>query len=244
MGATLLFGTRPPICSRNARPNSRRPVGSMQPGRKLQSAQKVRLADAQYTCPMHPEIIRDAPRCLPDLRMGAGTMVSFGLRPSEELADLPPYVDFSAGAGSALMFLTMGGVVGDCRDLRDWIGPSRWASLPLSLCWPRPSLCFGQQLPFFKRELDVGPRERSPNMWDTSSVFGVWCGCLLYSIFATFLAGRCRETISHCGHGAAQYFEAGELVIIALGICGQVLELRAREQHRRRDSARSRSRAQ
>lgn len=47
---------------------------------------KVAPADVQYSCPMHPEIIRDAPGACPICGMALEPMVPSD-QPSEELAD-------------------------------------------------------------------------------------------------------------------------------------------------------------
>ncbi|MGY9039788.1 MAG: heavy metal translocating P-type ATPase [Rhodobacterales bacterium] len=179
---------------------------------------KVAPADAQYTCPMHPEIIRDAPGACPICGMALEPMVPSD-EPSEELTDFTRRMWISAGAAVPLIVLTMGGVVG--LPVRDWIGHQMASYLEFVLATP---IVLWAALPFFKRGWD-SVVNRSPNMWTLISL-GVGAA-YLYSIFATFLPGLFPEQY-RMGYGVGTYFEAA-VVIIALVFVGQVLELRARE---------------
>ena len=179
---------------------------------------KVAPADVQYTCPMHPEIIRDAPGACPICGMALEPMVPSD-EPSEELTDFTRRMWISAGAAVPLIVLTMGGVVG--LPVRDWIGHQMASYLEFVLATP---IVLWAALPFFKRGWD-SVVNRSPNMWTLISL-GVGAA-YLYSIFATFLPGLFPEQY-RMGYGVGTYFEAA-VVIIALVFVGQVLELRARE---------------
>jgi Cu+-exporting ATPase len=186
-------------------------------GRSAERA-KVAPADVQYTCPMHPEIIRDAPGACPICGMALEPMVPTD-EPSEELTDFTRRMWISAAAAVPLIVLTMGGLVG--LPVRDWIGHQMASYLEFVLATP---IVLWAALPFFKRGWD-SVVNRSPNMWTLISL-GVGAA-YLYSIFATFLPGLFPEQY-RMGHGVGTYFEAA-VVIIALVFVGQVLELRARE---------------
>ena len=179
---------------------------------------KVAPADVQYTCPMHPEIIRDAPGACPICGMALEPMVPSD-KPSEELTDFTRRMWISAAAAVPLIILTMGGLVG--LPVRDWIGHQMASYLEFVLATP---IVLWAALPFFKRGWD-SVVNRSPNMWTLISL-GVGAA-YFYSIFATFLPGLFPEQY-RMGHGVGTYFEAA-VVIIALVFVGQVLELRARE---------------
>ena len=179
---------------------------------------KVAPADVQYTCPMHPEIIRDAPGACPICGMALEPMVPTD-EPSEELTDFTRRMWIAAGAAVPLIVLTMGGLVG--LPVRDWIGHQMASYLEFVLATP---IVLWAALPFFKRGWD-SVVNRSPNMWTLISL-GVGAA-YLYSIFATFLPGLFPEQY-RMGYGVGTYFEAA-VVIIALVFVGQVLELRARE---------------
>jgi len=179
---------------------------------------KVAAPDVQYTCPMHPEIIRDTPGACPICGMALEPMVPTD-EPSEELTDFTRRMWISAAAAVPLIVLTMGGLVG--LPVRDWIGHQIAGYIEFVLATP---IVLWAALPFFRRGWD-SVVNRSPNMWTLVSL-GVGAA-YLYSIFATFLPGLFPEQY-RMGQGVGTYFEAA-VVIIALVFVGQVLELRARE---------------
>ncbi|WP_127110276.1 heavy metal translocating P-type ATPase [Pararhodobacter zhoushanensis] len=175
-------------------------------------------ANVQYTCPMHPEIVRDAPGACPLCGMALEPMVPSD-EPSHELTDFTRRMWISAAAAVPLIILTMGELVG--LPVRDWIGHQTASYLEFVLATP---IVLWAALPFFMRGWD-SLVNRSPNMWTLISL-GVGAA-YLYSIFATFLPGVFPEQY-RMGQGVGTYFEAA-VVIIALVFVGQVLELRARE---------------
>lgn len=185
------------------------------------NAQKVGQAapsGTQWTCPMHPEILRDAPGACPICGMALEPMVPSD-EPSEELTDFTRRMWISAAAAVPLVVLTMGELVG--LPLRDWIGHE--IAIYLEFLLATPIVLWAAQ-PFFRRGWD-SLRNRSPNMWTLISL-GVGAA-YVYSLFATFLPGVFPDHY-RMGDGVGTYFEAA-VVIIALIFVGQVLELRARE---------------
>ncbi len=179
---------------------------------------KAAPANVQYTCPMHPEIVRDAPGSCPICGMALEPMVPSD-EPSEELTDFTRRMWISAAAAVPLIVLTMGELV--ALPVRDWIGHQTASYLEFVLATP---IILWAALPFFRRGWD-SIVNRSPNMWTLISI-GV-TAAYLYSIVATFLPGVFPEQY-RMGHGVGTYFEAA-VVIVALVFVGQVLELRARE---------------
>jgi len=175
-------------------------------------------SDVQYTCPMHPEIIRDAPGPCPICGMALEPVMPTD-EPSHELTDFTRRMWISAVAAVPLIVLTMGELVG--LPVRDWIGHQIASYVEFVLATP---IVLWAALPFFKRGWD-SLINRSPNMWTLISL-GV-AAAYLYSIVATFLPGIFPE-VYRMGQGVGTYFEAA-VVIIALVFVGQVLELRARE---------------
>ena len=175
-------------------------------------------ADVQYTCPMHPEIIRDAPGPCPICGMALEPVVPTD-EPSHELTDFTRRMWISAAAALPLIVLTMGGLIG--LPVRDWIGHRTAGYLEFVLATP---VVLWAALPFFQRGWD-SVMNRAPNMWTLVSL-GVGAA-YIYSIVATFLPGLFPE-VYRMGQGVGTYFEAA-VVIIALVFVGQVLELRARE---------------
>ena len=87
---------------------------------------KVATAGVQYTCPMHPQILRDAPGSCPICGMALEPMVPSDA-PSEELTDFTKRMWISAAAAVPLVVLTMGPLVGLPRCHRR---KPRWFRLP------------------------------------------------------------------------------------------------------------------
>ncbi|MGR3698362.1 MAG: heavy metal translocating P-type ATPase [Roseovarius sp.] len=173
---------------------------------------------AQYTCPMHPEIVRDAPGSCPICGMALEPMVPSD-EPSEELTDFTRWMWISAVAAVPLMIITMGELVG--LDVRGWLGHRMSVYAEFVLATP---IILWAALPFFRRGID-SIRNVSPNMWTLISL-GVGAA-YLYSLAATFAPGVFPDQY-RMGDGVGTYYEAA-VVIIALVFVGQVLELRARE---------------
>ena len=176
------------------------------------------VAATRYTCPMHPEIVRDTPGNCPICGMTLEPLIASDA-PSPELADFTRRMWISAAAAVPLLLLTMGPLVG--LPVRDWIRPqaAMWAEFVLA-----SPIVFWAALPFFARGW-ASVVHRSPNMWTLIAIgVGAAYG---YSVVATFLPGLFPAEY-RMGHGVGTYFEAA-VVIVALVFVGQVLELRARE---------------
>ena len=172
----------------------------------------------QYSCPMHPEIVRDAPGACPICGMALEPTVPSD-EPSHELTDFTRRMWVSAAAAVPLIVLTMGEMI--ALPVRDWIGHQTASYLEFVLATP---IVLWAALPFFKRGWE-SVVNRSPNMWTLISL-GV-AAAYIYSLFATFLPDLFPQAY-RMGHGVGTYFEAA-VVIVALVFFGQVLELRARE---------------
>lgn len=172
----------------------------------------------QWTCPMHPEIIQDAPGTCPICGMALEPVIP-SEEQNEELIDFTRRMWVSALAAIPLVILTMGELVG--LPIRDWIGHQ--LSYYVEFLIATPVILWAAH-PFFTRGIS-SVRNRSPNMW-TLIALGV-AAAYIYSLFATFLPGIFPEQY-RSGDGVGTYFEAA-VVIVALVFVGQVLELRARE---------------
>lgn len=172
----------------------------------------------QYTCPMHPEIVRDEPGSCPICGMALEPMVPSD-EPSHELVDFTRRMWISAAAAVPLIIITMGELVG--LDVRGWMGHRLSVYAEFVLATP---VILWAALPFFRRGID-SIRNVSPNMWTLISL-GVGAA-YLYSLVATFAPGVFPAEY-RMGHGVGTYYEAA-VVIVALIFVGQVLELRARE---------------
>ena len=178
---------------------------------------------SKYTCPMHPEIVRDAPGDCPICGMALepmGVPVS-DEGPNPELVDFTRRFWIGAVLTVPLLVLTMGPYVG-LGVVRDVFGErtTLWTELVLGT----PVILWAGW-PFFMRAVK-SVVNRSLNMF---TLIGMGVGAAyLFSVAAVlapsiFPAGF-RDEEGHVG----VYFEAGA-VIVVLVLLGQVMELRARE---------------
>ncbi|MCC0044441.1 MAG: heavy metal translocating P-type ATPase [Brucellaceae bacterium] len=179
-------------------------------------------AGTQYTCPMHPEIIRDKPDACPLCGMALEPMgVPTGDEgPNPELIDFTRRFWVSAALALPLLVIAMGPMLG--LPFREWIGENVAVWLELVLATP---VVLWAAIPFFERGWQ-SIVNRSPNMW---TLIGIGVGAAYgYSVVATLFPDVFPHQFR--GHGGAVpvYFEASA-VIVALVFLGQVLELRARE---------------
>ncbi|MGB3898660.1 MAG: heavy metal translocating P-type ATPase [Mesorhizobium sp.] len=176
----------------------------------------------KYTCPMHPEIVRDGPGDCPICGMALEPMgVPTGEEgPNPELVDFSRRFWVSAALSIPLLVLSMGPMLG--LPVRDLVGEPAATWIELALASP---VVLWAAIPFFRRGWQ-SILNRSPNMWTLISL-GVGAA-YLYSVVATLFPGLFPHAFR--GHGGAVpvYFEASA-VIVALVFLGQVLELRARE---------------
>ena len=179
-------------------------------------------AGTRYTCPMHPQIVRDGPGSCPICGMALEPMgVPAGDEgPNPELVDFTRRFIVSAALSVPLLVIAMGPMLG--LPLRDRIGEPLAAWLELALATP---VVLWAAIPFFRRGYE-SLVNRSPNMWTLISI-GVGTA-YLYSVAATLLPELFPHEIRGHGGSVPVYFEAAA-VIVALVFLGQVLELRARE---------------
>ncbi|NDK37449.1 heavy metal translocating P-type ATPase [Pseudoxanthomonas gei] len=175
------------------------------------------LPGTQYTCPMHPEIIRDAPgSCL------ICGMALEPLMPSLDRDDNPELVDFqrrfwwTLPLSIATLVLAMGGQYLHALSptLRTWSELLLSSPVVLWAGWP-----------FFVRWAQ-SIRNRSPNMW---TLIGTGVAAAYgYSVVATLVPGWFPASFHEHGR-VGVYFEAAA-VIVSLTLLGQLLELKARGQ--------------
>ena len=176
----------------------------------------------QYTCPMHPAIVRDKPGSCPICGMALEPMgVPTGDEgPNPELIDFTRRLWVSGLLSVPLLFITMGPMLG--LPVRDWLGAQISTWLELVLATP---VVLWAAIPFFHRGWE-SVVNRSPNMWTLISI-GVGVA-YLYSVVATLFPDLFPHQFRGHGGSVPVYFEAAA-VIVALVFLGQVLELRARE---------------
>ncbi len=180
-------------------------------------------AGTEYTCPMHPEIVRSAPGTCPICGMALEPRtVTLGEDENLELRDMSRRFWVSAVLAAPLLFLAMaemipGGPVGHLLSARAVI----WLELILAT----PVVLWGGW-PFFERG-SQSMVNRSPNMF-TLIALGVGTA-YVYSVMATLFPGLFPDSFrGHTGE-VPVYFEAAAIITV-LVLLGQVLELRARSQ--------------
>ncbi|TPK89879.1 heavy metal translocating P-type ATPase [Mesorhizobium sp. B2-4-12] len=176
----------------------------------------------QYTCPMHPEVIRDKPGSCPICGMALEPMgvPSGDEGPNPELVDFTRRFWVSAALSVPLLIIAMAPMGG--LSFEGLVDDRMKVWIELALASP---VVLWAAFPFFHRGWE-SILNRSPNMWTLISL-GVGAA-YLYSVVATLFPDIFPHQFR--GHGGAVpvYFEAAA-VIVALVFLGQVLELRARE---------------
>ncbi|MBW8909910.1 MAG: heavy metal translocating P-type ATPase [Mesorhizobium sp.] len=176
----------------------------------------------QYTCPMHPEIVRDKPGSCPICGMALEPMgVPTGEQgPNPELIDFTRRFWVGAALSLPLLVIAMAPMLG--VTLESFVDGREKTWIELALASP---VVLWAAFPFFHRGWE-SILNRSPNMWTLISL-GVGAA-YLFSLVATLFPDV--FPLQFRGHDGAVpvYFEAAA-VIVALVFLGQVLELRARE---------------
>ena len=168
-------------------------------------------AGAQYTCPMHPEIVQIGPGSCPKCGMALVPMEG-GEQDDTELRDHTLRLWVSAALSAPLVFIAMAPMLGF---------PLPFRTSYVELVLATPVVLWGGRPFFHKFWLSI--RNRSPNMY-TLIGLGVALA-YLYSVAAIVAPGLFpAEMRSHGGVGT--YFEAAA-VIVALVLLGEVLQLHA-----------------
>ncbi len=184
-------------------------------------AEPGRPGGTLYTCPMHPQIIRDAPGSCPICGMALEPMVATGTEANPELADMTRRLVVATPLALFFLALDMADHLFGI-DLLPFLTARQQQYLQLALAIPAVLWCGA---PFFVRFWQ-SLRSGYLNMF---TLIGLGTGAaFLYSLVAVLAPGLFPMAM-HGDHGTVPlYFEAAA-VITALVLLGQVLELRARE---------------
>jgi Cu+-exporting ATPase len=177
----------------------------------------------RYTCPMHPQIVRDAPGECPLCGMALEPMgvPSGDEGPNPELADFQRRFRIGVVLTLPLLVLTMGPFVG-LGFVRDAIGER--AALWTELALGTPVILWAGW-PFLVRGV-TSVANRSLNMF---TLIGMGVGAAyLFSLVAVLAPGIFPDGFRDAQGHVGVYFEAGA-VIVVLVLLGQVMELGARE---------------
>ncbi len=199
---------------------------SAEPERFVGGAQPAPPAAAgaeQWTCPMHPQIVRDGPGSCPICGMALEPMTPVaGAESNPELADMTRR--FWVGVVLSAPLLAMAMADHFAKPALDaLIAPRLAAWVQLVLGTPAVLWC---GWPFFQRGW-VSVISRQLNMF-TLIALGTGVA-YLYSLVAALAPGIFPASFRTPEGGVPLYFEAAA-VIVTLVLLGQVLELRARSQ--------------
>ncbi len=175
----------------------------------------------EWTCPMHPQIVRDAPGSCPICGMALEPRtITAEPHDNPELADMSRRFWTATALTAPLVLLAMGELILGARfgqilspRLRTWV--------ELALATP---VCTWSAWPFYVRAIQ-SVRHRSLNMF---TLIGLGVSVAFsYSVIAAVAPGIFPSSFREHDGQVGVYFEAAG-VIVTLILLGQVLELRAR----------------
>ncbi len=193
------------------------------PSKYLNSSRQGQLAE-KYTCPMHPEIIRDKPGDCPKCGMALEPLHAN----ADDGDDNPEFRDmarrfwFAVSLSLPLVAMVMLDML-PSRPVSSLFSGRIRSLIELALAAP---VCLWSAWPFYVRAVR-SIRNMSLNMF-TLIGLGVSVA-FLYSVVATLFPKVFPASFRGHGGGVAVYFEAAA-VIVTLILLGQLLELRARSQ--------------
>ncbi len=174
-------------------------------------------AAGEYTCPMHPEVVRSGPGTCPICGMALEPRVpTAGAGPDPELAQMTRRFWVAVALTLPLLVIVMSEMVGvTLIPIRTRV----WIELALAL-----PVCTWAAWPFYVR-FAQSLRNRSLNMF---TLIGLGVGvAFAYSLVAVLAPGVFPAAFRTHEGTVGTYFEAAA-AIVTLILLGQVLELRAR----------------
>jgi len=176
-----------------------------------------------YTCPMHPEIVRDEPGSCPICGMALEPRtITVGEEENAELVDMRRRFWVSLVLTAPVFLIAMAEVIPGLEGVG---GISKRGLIVIQIILATPVVLWGGW-PFFVRGWQ-SLVNRSLNMF-TLIGLGVFVA-YAYSMVAALLPGIFPDSFRDQAGNVAVYFEAAA-VIVTLVLLGQVLELRARSQ--------------
>ncbi|MGH8010247.1 MAG: HAD-IC family P-type ATPase, partial [Candidatus Binatia bacterium] len=196
-------------------------------GSKVQSPQspirnRQSAIPALYTCPMHPEVVREEPGACPICGMALEPRVITGEEVNPELVDMTRRFWISVVLTTPLLIFMISDML-PARPLHRWAAGNLLIWMQFVLATP---VVLWAGWPFFERGW-ASIVNRSLNMF---TLIAIGTGAAYaYSVLATLLPDLFPDSFrTHTGE-IAVYFEPAA-VIVTLVLLGQVLELRARSQ--------------
>src|SRR5271166_6338390 len=193
---------------------------------------KLGATKTEYTCPMHPEIVRTEPGSCPICGMALEPRTVTIAEDNPELRDMTRRFWVSLALTAPLLAIAMGSMLWP-RAFMGEIGIVRgnaYIARPWSLILPWVEFAFSTPVvlwggwPFFQRGW-VSVVNRSTNMF-TLIAMGTGVA-YLFSVVATLFPQIFPTSFRSMGDRPDVYFEAAA-AIVTLVLLGQVLELRAR----------------
>jgi P-type Cu+ transporter len=175
-----------------------------------------------WTCPMHPEVVVDAPGPCPicGMALEPTTPTVTEHEDDSELRDMQRRLRFAAVFTIPVFVIAMGDLLAG-QPISAIMAPRTQVLAQLILATP---VCLWSAWPFFTRAID-SVRRRSLNMF---SLIGLGVSVAYgYSLIAALLPEIFPASFRNESGEVAVYFEAAA-VIVTLILLGQVLELRAR----------------
>ena len=188
--------------------------------REKPMAQQKPVEGTKYTCPMHPEIVRDGPGHCPICGMALEPMMpSATEQENPELRDMNRRFWVGLVLSVPVLALEMGGEI---LGLRHALGTVLSNALQMLLATPVVLWC---GWPFFVR----GAQSLATRHLNMFTLIAMGTGVAwLYSVIATIAPGLFPSAFHNGDGGVAVYFEAAAMITV-LVLLGQVFELRARE---------------
>ncbi len=173
---------------------------------------------AQYTCPMHPQIVRDAPGSCPICGMALVPIAGTGAADDSELRDLTRKFWIGARLSIPLVMLAMAPMVGIMEPFglapraRGWVEVALGTPVVWWVGWP------------IMKKFWLSLSHRALNMY---TLIGLGVGlAYLFSLVAIFLPDVFPQEFREHDGAVGTYFEAAA-VIVTLVMLGDVLQLRA-----------------
>jgi P-type Cu+ transporter len=196
------------------------PEKFLRPGAPIKIGRTRHSQAATYTCPMHPEIVRDAPGSCPICGMALEPRtITAEVEENHELIDMTRRFRVGVALTVPLLLIAMSDLLpGNPLERLVSMQTQTWIELLLAT----PVVLWGGW-PFFERAWQ-SLRNRSPNMF---TLIGLGVGvAYTYSVIAKLVPGIFPASFREDGV-VPVYFEAAA-AITTLVLLGQVLELRAR----------------
>lgn len=191
-------------------------------GMNLEKEAKMQAERPQYTCLMHPEIIKDAPGACPICGMDLVPLKPTGNEDDKTYDDLKRKLWIAVIFTVPVFLIAMTGMIHN-SPLMKLMGPTQWDWVQFTLSLP---VLFYSGWMFFVRAW------RSIITWNLNmfTLIGIGTGvAFLFSVTAMLFPGLFPDAFK-TDHGSMHlYFEAAT-VIISLVLVGQLMEARAHSQ--------------